>query len=146
MNVVIRPLKKKDIETVRQLLNELGYPLDKDKLLTNIDHVHQKNGIIFVAEINREVVGCLSAMVNVGLAEGLFGEILSLVVSEKHRGKGIGKILVEQAEEWLKPKTDRVRIRANTLRLDAHRFYKSLGYQEIKTQISFIKIWSETAR
>ena len=101
--------------------------------------INQRNGIILVAELGGNVVGCLSAVINVSLAEGMFGEIISLVVSKEYRGSGIGKRLVKQAEDWLKPKVETIRIRANSIRLEAHKFYKSLGYKEEKTQISFIK-------
>jgi hypothetical protein len=34
---------------------------------------------------------------------------------------------------------EKIRGRANSRRRDAHEFYKSLGYKEIKTQISYMK-------
>jgi GNAT superfamily N-acetyltransferase len=73
------------------------------------------------------------------LAEGMFGEILSLVVSKDHRGSGIGTCLIKNAESWLKPQATKLRIRANSIRLKAHKFYKSLVYIEIKTQISIVQ-------
>ena len=120
-------------------MHELGYPLSEEELRFNINVTHQRNGIIWVAELGGHVVGCLSAVINVSLAEGMFGEIISLVVSKEYRGSGIGKRLVKQAEDWLKPKVETIRIRANSIRLEAHKFYKSLDYNEVKTQISFIK-------
>ena len=139
MKTKIRELSQGDIHSVRLLMHELGYPLSEEELLFNIDAVIRKKGIIWVAEAGGKVVGCLSAVVNAGLAEGMFGEIVSLVVSEEFRGKGIGSRLVKEAEDWLKPRVNKIRIRANSIRHQAHRFYKSLGYKEIKTQISFIK-------
>ena len=139
MNIAIRQISQGDIKIVQQLMYELGYPLDEKELLFNINMINQKNGIILVAELGRNVVGCLSAVINVTLAEGMFGEIVSLVVSKEYRGSGIGKCLVKQAENWLKPKVEKIRIRANIVRLEAHKFYKALGYKEVKTQISFIK-------
>ena len=139
MRITIRQLSQNDIKIVRQLMHELGYPLDEEELLFNINIINQMNGIILVAELGGNVVGCLSAVINVSLAEGMFGEIVSLVVSEEYRGSGIGKCLVKEAEDWLKPKVEKIRIRANSIRLEAHKFYKALGYKEIKTQTSFIK-------
>jgi ribosomal protein S18 acetylase RimI-like enzyme len=139
MKITIRKLIQDDIKIVQQLMHELGYPLDEEELLFNINMIKQRNGIILVAELGGNVVGCLSAVINASLAEGMFGEIVSLVVSREYRGSGIGKSLVKQAEDWLKPKVKKIRIRANSIRLEAHKFYKSLGYEEVKTQISFIK-------
>jgi len=139
MKITIRQFSQSDIKIVQQLMHELGYPLDEEELLFNINMIHQRNGIILVAELEANVVGCLSAVINASLAEGMFGEIVSLVVSKEYRGSGIGKCLVKQAEDWLKPKVEKIRIRANSIRIEAHKFYKSLGYKEIKTQLSFVK-------
>ena len=139
MKITIRQLSIEDIKIVQQLMHELGYPLNEEEILFNIDKTNDRNGIILVAELGGNVVGCLSAVINVSLAEGMFGEIVSLVVSRKYRGLGIGKCLMKQAEDWLKPQVEKIRIRANSIRLEAHKFYKSLGYKEVKTQISFIK-------
>ena len=139
MEITIRQLSKDDIKIVQQLMYELGYPLDEEELLFNIDIINQRNGIILVAELGENVVGCLSAVINISLAEGMFGEIVSLVVLSGYRRLGIGKCLMKQAEDWLKPQVEKIRIRANSIRLEAHKFYKSLGYKEVKTQISFIK-------
>ena len=139
MKITIRQFSIEDIKIVQQLMHELGYPLNEEEILFNIDKTNDRNGIILVAELGGNVVGCLSAVINVSLAEGMFGEIVSLVVSRKYRGLGIGKFLMKQAEDWLKPQVEKIRIRANSIRLEAHKFYKSLGYKEVKTQISFIK-------
>ncbi|MCF8053370.1 MAG: GNAT family N-acetyltransferase [Desulfobacterales bacterium] len=139
MKTEIRQLNPDDIPSVQQLMHELGYPVHEEEVRFNIDQIHRRNGIVLVAESGGKVVGCLSAMINAGLAEGMFGEIVSLVVSREYRGSGIGRRLATQAEEWLKPQVGKIRVRANSIRQDAHRFYQSLGYKEVKTQISFMK-------
>lgn len=139
MKINVRQFDKSDFKIVHKLIHELGYPLDQEDLLFNINLIHQRKGVILVAEMDEKVVGCLSAVINAGLAEGMFGEIISLVVSKEYRGLSIGKCLIHQAENWFRPQVTKIRIRANSIRLEAHKFYKSLGYKEIKTQISFIK-------
>ena len=139
MKIEIRQVEPNEFEILQQLIHELGYPLGEKELLINLNLVQQRGGIILVAEVYENVVGCLSGVINAGLAEGMFGEILSLVVSKDHRGSGIGTCLIEKAESWLIPQVTKIRIRANSIRLKAHKFYKSLGYKEIKTQISFVK-------
>lgn len=139
MKTTIRELIRDDVRFVPPLMHELGYPLDEEEVLFNLDQIRLRNGIILVAECDGKVVGCLSAVVNAGLAEGVFGEIVSLVVTREYRGTGIGGRLVKQAEDWFRPQVRKIRVRANSIRLEAHRFYKSLGFKEIKTQISFMK-------
>ena len=139
MKITIRQIDQSDLKIVNYLMHELGYPLDEEDLLFNINLIHQRKGIIFVAEVDGSVVGCLSVVINAGMAEGIFGEIVSLIVSKDYRGSGIGTCLIKHAESWLKPQVKIIRIRANSIRLKAHKFYKSLGYKEIKTQILFVK-------
>ena len=52
-------------------------------------------------------------------------------MSESARGEGIGKVLVEKAESYFNEKNClRFEVTSGDHRLEAHRFYKSLGYQE----------------
>ena len=139
MTIEIRQFEPNEFKILQQLMHELGYPLGEKELIINLNLVQQRGGIILVAEVDGNIAGCISAVINAGLAEGLYGEIISLVVFKDYRGLGVGKQLVLKAEDWLKSSVKKIRIRANSIRLEAHGFYKSLGYQEIKTQISFIK-------
>jgi aminoglycoside 3-N-acetyltransferase len=82
---------------------------------------------------------CVGAIIDARLAAGISGEIVSLVVSEQHRGSGIGRGLVEFAESWLTQRVVKIRVRANSLRSEAHEFYIRRGYQESKTQKIFEK-------
>lgn len=139
MKIEIRQFEPNEFEILQQLIHELGYPLGEKELSINLNLVQQRGGIILVAEVDGNIAGCISAAINAGLAEGLYGEIISLIVFKNYRGLGVGKQLVLKAEDWLKSSVKKIRVRANSIRLEAHGFYKSLGYEEIKTQISFIK-------
>ncbi|MFB3920620.1 MAG: GNAT family N-acetyltransferase [Terriglobia bacterium] len=69
-----------------------------------------------------------------------FTEIGGLVVDEKWRGAGIGRLLVEQAEAWARAKgCTSIRLRSNIIRQEAHQFYSKLGYRIVKTQHAFTK-------
>jgi len=73
------------------------------------------------------------------LAEGIYAEIVSLVVSEKERGNGIGAGLLREAEKWASQRVNKIRVRANVVRDDAHKFYSRQGYEHTKSQKVFIK-------
>ena len=112
----------------------LGYEHSSDSINQNIIAVRKAGGEVFVAELSGEVCGCVSAILDIRLAEGIKGEIVSLVVNKKSRGTGIGKGLVNEAEKWLSDKAPQIRVRANTIRKSAHEFYKLMGYSFLKSQ------------
>jgi len=139
MNPVYRKFKESDIKNTVELMAQLGYEHTEESLAHNIEAVRSAGGEIFVAELSGLVCGCVSAILDIRLAAGVNGEIVSLVVDESSRGKGIGKGLVISAEEWLKKRTPNIYIRANVIREEAHLFYKELGYSLSKTQAVFKK-------
>ena len=67
-------------------------------------------------------------------------EIWGLVVADKARGTGVGRRLVEAAEEWaLMRGLGVMAVRSNNLRTEAQGFYEHLGYTVTKTQNAFRK-------
>jgi GNAT superfamily N-acetyltransferase len=74
------------------------------------------------------------------LESGLRVEITGLVVDDKARRRGVGRLLVEQIEGWAKSGNCRVLgVSSNVLRAESHAFYESLGYLQAKTQHSYRK-------
>jgi ribosomal protein S18 acetylase RimI-like enzyme len=134
MEVFIREFQAKDLDDLVLLMAQLGYKHTKNSLQNNLDLMQKHGGQVFVAEYDSNVCGCIAVNLNIGLAEDSRGEIISLVVSEQARGLGIGKKLVAQGEKWITSHTNRLRVRANTIRTQAHKFYKSLGYRVKKSQ------------
>lgn len=139
MTTHYRNYKDKDIKVVQGLLYELGYPLSEPELQKNIYEIIKQRGVILVAEDGGEVVGSVCVVIDARLAEGVYAEIVSLVVSQPARGKGIGKNLVKEAELWATQKVGKMRVRANEIRSSAHAFYITQGYSQSKTQKIFIK-------
>jgi N-acetylglutamate synthase-like GNAT family acetyltransferase len=126
---------------VAKLLKQLGYDVAPAELENRMTEIFHNKGNVFVG-IDEEgnVVGCVHALIDTRLAGGRFGEIVSLVVDETLRGKGIGKKLIETAEKWFKSKgMNRLRVRCNTIRNEAHEFYGHLGFTEKKSQKIFEK-------
>ena len=140
MPIIYRKAINGDIKVIRELLKELGYDVDESALFHRINAIRNQGGEVIVASINGLVVGCVNTIIDIRLAEGLTAEIVSLVVSAMHRGKGIGKGLVSHAESWFKDKRcNTIRVRANAVRKKAHKFYLGIGFKEIKTQKIFSK-------
>jgi GNAT superfamily N-acetyltransferase len=64
--------------------------------------------------------------------------LLGVVIDKKYRGKGYGKRLMEEMEEWAKENN------CNGIRLtskEAHSFYKKMGYKSEKEGKYFIKLF-----
>jgi N-acetylglutamate synthase-like GNAT family acetyltransferase len=144
MQIQYRDASPSDVSALRRLLQELGYVAGEAQVLERLDQVRSQGSNIIVADLEGEAVGCVHVLVEVRLAEGCAGEIVSLVVTGPLRGSGIGKALLEEACAWLKTQAcPTVRVRANAIRHHAHRFYASQGFQEIKTQKVFTKALGE---
>lgn len=134
--IKLRYASKKDVPGIVQLLEELGYKSDVELIYDRLSKINKRNGQVIVAiSESQEVLGCVHAFIDLRLAEGETGEIVSLVVRNDARGQGIGKKLLSEAKDWITANgCVNVRIRANTVREQAHQFYQHQGFNEIKSQ------------
>lgn len=139
MTVRIRHFKEADLILLRGLMLELGYSVEETDLSKNIKAIRHKGGEVLVAHENSVLVGSVCVLMDARLAEGIYAEIVSLIVSQRARRKGIGKALVKEAEIWASQRADKIRVRANETRSAAHSFYLGRGYEHIKTQKIFTK-------
>lgn len=142
MHIHYRLYRETDLRGLMEVMAELGYAVKEAEFRVTIKEILKRGGVIFIAEAEQRIIGSACAVIDVRLAEGISGEIVSLVVSEKCRGFGIGKKLVQISEEWVYKRVHKIRIRANAIRADAHEFYTHLGYREKKQQKVFIKALS----
>jgi len=91
---------------------------------------------VFVAELGgHDIVGWIHMMPRQLLYSPRLAEIGGLVVDAEHRRKGVGRALIDAAEEWAEEQGySRIVVRSNAVRKEAHDFYPSLGYNSVKTQ------------
>ena len=136
----IRAVRVGDATQLSALMKELGYELTENETTSRIHDIHNAGSEIFVALVDEKIVGCVNAIIDVRLAEGKVGEAVSLVVKEQYRGKGIGQSLMQQASTFLQQAgCHDIRIRANSIRKEAHGLYQKWGFKELKTQKVFLK-------
>ena len=141
MNICYRDSKNDDILSIQHLMIELGYSVEADDLRRNIGEILKRGGQIIIAEEKEKgIVGTICVIIDARLAEGIYAEIVSLVVAVNARRNGIGKGLIKKAEDWAKEKVHKVRVRTNEVRNDAHLFYESQGYNQVKTQRIYSKM------
>src|SRR5262249_39126684 len=86
----------------------------------------------FVAEIDDHVCGMIGTLTHASHEHNNpSGKIIALVVSEKQRRSGIGRVLIAAAEkDFAKRKVARVSLTTRFAREEAHQFYEALGYSK----------------
>lgn len=138
---VLRPACEGDAGRIAALSGQLGYPTTEEAVLERLRAIVQRpDHAVFVAEMAGLVVGWVHVHAVATLESPAHAEIGGLVVDEAHRGRGIGRALMERAEEWARDVGLRaVRLRSNVIRAEAHAFYEHIGYALMKTQKVFAK-------
>src|SRR6202035_5827926 len=84
----------------------------------------------FVAEIDDQVCGMIGTLAHASHEHNdPSGKIIALVVSKKHRRSGVGSALIAAAErDFAKRRVTRLSLTTRLTRVEAHRFYQTLGY------------------
>jgi GNAT superfamily N-acetyltransferase len=140
--VNIRQIQEKDYEELAILSTQLGYPCSEEDSRRFLEDIQQDSEhAVFVAESETGgVIGYIHVFKTKRPFIESFAELGGLVVLEDHRGKGLGKILLDRSEEWARENgCPEMRIRSNVVRERAHPFYMDQGYVVNKHQMIFIK-------
>lgn len=129
--MIIREAKAEDAAEIVALLQFLGHPVTQAKVLENLNRLASLLETPFIAEENGQVLGLIGVHIMVTIHRDTpVGRIPVLVVREDLHGRGIGRMLVEAAEERLRQAgCALIEVTSNNSRVDAHRFYERLGYE-----------------
>jgi GNAT superfamily N-acetyltransferase len=131
-----------DAPAVAELAGQLGYPSSEADIGRRYELIKDRwDARLLVAQhASRAIVGWIHVQALYLLETDPRAEIWGLVVSESARRSGVGRLLVEAAEEWaVRLGFDVIGLRSNYLRIDAQKFYEHMGYKIIKTQNAFRK-------
>jgi GNAT superfamily N-acetyltransferase len=140
--VIIRQMQAEDIVAVADLTTQLGYPASGSETKRRYDFIKDRwDARLLVAQHPEHlVVGWIHVQATYLLEADPRAEIWGLVVSEKARGTGAGRALVEAAEDWaVRLGLDAIAVRSNIVRERARGFYEHLGYAVYKKQNAFRK-------
>jgi ribosomal protein S18 acetylase RimI-like enzyme len=135
----VRAARPADSKVLAALIGDLGHEIDGKAVHRNIGKLARAGEPPLVATLGKEVVGLLGLhrMVTVHRPAPV-GRITVLVVAEEAQDKGIGRMLVEEAERLLgKAGCSMVEVTSNDRRTAAHAFYRHLGYE--RTSMRFMK-------
>ena len=130
-NVLVRRAVDSDARAIAALLGELGYPATESETRGRVTALAARSdAAVFVACWGNAVAGVLSFhIIPLFHAEGNLGRITSLVVTKSARTHGVGRALVQAAEEFGNSHgCVRVEVTTGEHRPEAHLFYEKLGF------------------
>jgi GNAT superfamily N-acetyltransferase len=135
----LRDAKSSDAPRLVELIHELGHEIDEKALRKNLRTLKRLGETPLLATLDKEVIGLCGVHRTITLhRDAPLGRITILVVAEEAQGRGIGRLLVEAAEDWLRKHGCKlVEVTSNDRRAEAHAFYRHLGYE--RTSIRFFK-------
>lgn len=139
----IRAAKIEDAVKLISLFEQLGYPQSREVIEDRLAvYSKRPDHMVFVAEQKENIVGLLAlAGREHFIQQSKAFRIVALIVDEKCRGQGIGKMLIQQAEIYGKSQGGKMIELTSGLRRaesGSHDFYKSLGY---KNEGDFAKLF-----
>ena len=139
--IVVRPMTIADGEAVSELACELGYEVTLREAYERIGAFDADGqAVAFVALIAGEIAGWIQAHDRRLLQYPRVLEIGGMVVSEAHRGAGVGKRLLDAITTWAKARGHtELFVRSNVTRDVAHDFYLSQGFQRFRTSHTYSK-------
>jgi len=143
ITTTVREMTLADADRVAILAGELGYPSTRAQIEARFRAIEGSNDskVIVAVDDAGEVVGWVHLFCLPLIVSGTYVEVGGLVVDSRFRGRGIGRALMAAAEAWtLERGFKQLMLRSNTLRTEAHQFYKDLGYTIVKSQHKFQKL------
>lgn len=151
MKVKIREYQSSDEKDVKKCITELKQyesAFDEDyftnqksvnNLLKHILESRKKGGQLFVAEVNGQVVGFISWEIENKNDELIVKKVDSVYISDivvlpEYRGKGIGKKLLERADEFAKEKKiPYVKLIIFSANKKVRSIYEDTGFRDYET-------------
>lgn len=138
----IRKMALQDIDQIATLCKQFGYPAQSEQISERFVRISQSSEHqLFVADIDEGVIGWVHVHGVHSLGSDSYVEIRGIVVDGARRQQGVGRQLMEQAEQWGRDNGySMVRLRSSTERPEAHHFYPKLGYECVKSQYLYTKM------
>jgi len=126
-----RAARPDDVHAIVGLLRELNCVVDASEVAERLDRIEERaSDQVFVAVENDEVIGLLSLHLVPLLHRDWFGRITAFVVTEPHRGRGVGKLLLREAEAWAVARgCTQIEVNSGDHHQTSHGFYTRHGYR-----------------
>jgi len=131
MKISIEVAKPEDAARVADLLRQMGYATSESDTAKRIALYGQPSYQLLIAKAEEMTVGFIALhLYDVLHLPAPEGRISSFCIDEKVRGKGIGKTLLNAAEDYFKENgCYKIVLNSNLKRPETHQFYLNRGYQ-----------------
>lgn len=143
LSVRVRVATTEDAAAIAHCLAELGYGTPVAAVQEKLDAFSTGNtDRAFIALSGESLLGTVSIhLIPLFHAYGYLGRLTALSVAKSHRRHGVGRALVDAAEQWaLGAGALRIEVTSGDHRPGAHAFYASLGYESNERR--FLKVLS----
>jgi GNAT superfamily N-acetyltransferase len=139
----IRPICATDAPRLSVLLVQLGYPSELDAVTSRLAGILSsatQQVLVAVPADDSRIGGYIGAERRLSPHSDEHVEITDLVVDSAARRSGLGRILVNAAEQWaLQHGLHTMVVRSNVVRPESHPFYEGIGYQRTTTSHTYRK-------
>jgi GNAT superfamily N-acetyltransferase len=129
-SITLRPATPRDAERIAALFTDEGYPSGPSDIVERLARFDSEHSRVIVADNGGQVLGfvAIHALPRFEHTDRII-RIMALVVDAGERGRGIGRLLMEEAER-LGRDLDAAfaEVTAGHHRPDAHHLYEELGY------------------
>ena len=131
MVLTIRDAWAGDVAAIAELLRQLGYPADEAAVRGRLERLAASGDRVLVAAADGRVVGLATLHVSPSIEhDDPAGKLTALVVDQDHRGRGVGRALVEAMESEARARGCAVFFLTTAERRgDAHAFYERVGLE-----------------
>jgi hypothetical protein len=126
----IVPARAAHAPQIARLLAELGYPTPAEQVPARVAAVEAEGGATMLAADGAgAVLGLVSVTSHAALhTGGPIAYVMALVVASEARGRGVGRALLDGAEQWARKRgCERLSLTSAERRAEAHLFYPQCG-------------------
>jgi GNAT superfamily N-acetyltransferase len=131
MDLTIRDARASDAAEIARLLDQLGYPTGASAVEARLERLAIVGDRVVVADLDGQAVGLAHLQVSPALERDQpAAKIGALAVDEAHRGRGVGRALVQAVEEEARRRGCALLFLTTAAgRDDAHDFYERVGFE-----------------
>ncbi len=134
-SITLRPATSADAERIASLFTDEGFPVGASGVSARLERFDAPGSSVIVADGGGELLGFIAIHVVQRFEhDEPFVRIVALVVDPGVRERGVGRLLMEEAEAvGARDGAAFVEVTAGHHRADARRFYESLDYDSTVT-------------